>query len=480
MHKSGRRILYLVLILSGVLAVLLFLRSRIYHVEFSAQVFTESTNPLPALERGFYSVQGFTIDPFPQDFVVEQPEGLPQTDMMKLVQINLRKFRTGEINKTGLENIRELFRRTAAIYPRFIVRFLYDWNGEAEKFEPDDFGVVQTHVEQLLPILETFSDHIFVIQGTLLGKWGEMHGTRFPQKEHMTSVLEQLLSLQTDGVFLSVRTPVQWRVYSGLSDLSKLPDDCGAARIGLFNDAMMGSWTDCGTYGADEVSSDELEAAWNRTSELAFQNELCRLVPNGGEVILESDINDFENAVDYFRTTHVSYLNWMYDREVLDKWARNIVKEPGCFNGMDGLTYIERHLGYRYGIQAPVLSYSVWKNQFTLGADLFNHGFAPIYQDTELTVTLCGHNETLFFPVDVQLRTLAGGTDSASVMHAAVQVQPSQLHETEYDLYITAMVPSYDSFLQFANQESALENGYYLGRFSFETSGEVLNNLFYQ
>lgn len=31
----------------------------------------------------------------------------------------------------------------------------------------------------------------------------------------------------------------------------------------------------------------------------------------------------------------------------MDKQAKTVITEEGCFKGMDGLTYMERHLGYR-------------------------------------------------------------------------------------------------------------------------------------
>ena len=79
---------------------------------------------------------------------------------------------------------------------------------------------------------------------------------------------------------------------------------------------------------------------------MIWQNLLCRYVPNGGAVIINNPLNDFENAVATLKKMHVSYLNYDYDQEVLDKWSSVIVGK-GVYQGMDGLTYIERHLGYR-------------------------------------------------------------------------------------------------------------------------------------
>ena len=89
--------------------------------------------------------------------------------------------------------------------------------------------------------------------------------------------------------------------------------------------------------------------AWTREDELAFQNDLCRYVPNGGEVIIDNVYNDFDNAVKDLSQMHVSYLNSDYDSTVLNKWKETIVNgTDDVWNGMSGYDYIKRHLGYRY------------------------------------------------------------------------------------------------------------------------------------
>ena len=95
-----------------------------------------------------------------------------------------------------------------------------------------------------------------------------------------------------------------------------------ASRLGLYNDGMLGSANDTGTYG-DKAAADldtNYSDAWTREDELAFQNDLCLYVPNGGEVIIDNVYNDFDNAVKDLSQMHVSYLNSEYDSTVLNKW----------------------------------------------------------------------------------------------------------------------------------------------------------------
>ncbi len=76
-----------------------------------------------------------------------------------------------------------------------------------------------------------------------------------------------------------------------------------------FNDGMLGSVSDYGTY-SDNTRQDAGDfSAWTREEELAFQDVLCSSVPSGGEVIVDNPYNDLENAIADLKTMHVSYLN---------------------------------------------------------------------------------------------------------------------------------------------------------------------------
>ena len=90
-----------------------------------------------------------------------------------------------------------------------------------------------------------------------------------------------------------------------------------------------------------------------------FQEKLCSRVPNGGEVIIDNEYNDLECAIADLKTMHVTYLNQDYDAAVLEKWASSAVQTSDCFDGMEGLSYIERHLGYRLVLSDVFMQYSL-------------------------------------------------------------------------------------------------------------------------
>ncbi len=446
---------------------------RGYHMQFHVKTFSESSRQLINPDRGFYWQHGYVIQGEYQSFEsqVPTPSESDAAGTLEMVQVNLRNFRDCEITDTGLENMDRLFEALSARKKRYIVRFLYDWSGEADRYEPKELDIILRHMEQVAPVLHKYADCIYTLQGLFIGNWGEMNGTPFVDAQSLKALALQLARSTPEEIPLSVRMPMYWRRITDISDPSTTAEEPLARRIGLYNDGMLGSESDYGTYGTGEPRGDDPYTYWTREEELAFQQELCKYVPNGGETIVDNTYNDFENAVAFLNTMHVSYLNRDYDRNVLEKWARSTVTEPGCYQGMDGLRYIERHLGYRYLIESAQISYDLFANRVTLGANLKNVGFAPAYSDKSLFLTLKGRQETLKLKLPQQLDGLTGGHQRDQLLFAGTEIPLTELHETSYRVYLEIQDDATGLRVQFAN---ALEPGqseaygYCLGEFSFE------------
>lgn len=459
------RLLAILLILTAFgLGLFWFLTVRCYKMEFVPGFFTQSSRRLGNPDRGFYSIQGYTIQPEPQQF--QLPQKTDDHRVLELVQINLKQFRTGAISDTGLQNVENLFRCLEEGQKRYIVRFLYDWDGNASSTEPESIDVILNHMRQLSPILKEYAHCIFVLQGLFIGNWGEMNGTHFAGQESVAQLAAELAGDTAEETFLSVRTPVYWRKIIGGERF-----DCDnplAARLGLYNDGILGNSGDCGTYVGTAEDRSNAFVSWNRADELAFQEELCKQVPNGGEVILENPLNDFESALEALRTMRVTYLNWDYDRAVLDKWAASVVAEEGCFYGMDGLTYIERHLGYRYFLDGGDISYDFLKNRIYVTAKIRNVGFAPVYGRKPMTITLCSGEEVITLTPEGDLRQAVGGNQREEILNVCAALPASALKQTSYQAYLQIWDPVTDAPLELANEQTAGEYGYYLGTCSFE------------
>lgn len=436
-------------------------------------LYTETADYVDNPNRGFYYIYGFFIsDDSDIDYMTDVHSKMSNTENMSLamVQINLQNYNKGPISEKGLNNIKELFEALDSMDRQYLLRFLYDWDGENEKVEPQDVEIILTHISQLEPIFKEYGDIIFVHQGLFIGNWGEMNGTK--HLEHMGTLAYAIRHVMQEDTFLGVRMPMQWRIVTQTSNPNKEswePNNI-ASYLSLYNDGMLGSYSDYGTYGPGSRDENGEFSYWNRTEELVFQDELCKYVPNGGEVIVENSFNDFENALKDMRTMHITYLNLDYDKEVLNKWERYRVQEEGCFKGMDGLTYIERHMGYRIVLKESVLAYNLYQDNLNAKLTLQNVGFAPIYKEATLNLVLLNKTtgEKIQFISEQDIRTLHGGNASHELLEVVFSISLNGYGPGEYQLFFFIEDINSGKMLQLAIEEERQEEGYYIGEIIVE------------
>lgn len=441
--------------------------------------FQESDRVLHNPNRGFYHMHGFVIE----DAVTDYRENLANRycrdteTALTLVEINLRNYRDGDISQEGLDNIERLLDTLDGLDKKLILRFLYDWNGQNETVEPESLDIILRHIEQVGPLLKKHRDRIFTLQGLFIGNWGEMNGTKYLATEDLQALARQLAAVTDDGTFLSVRMPAQWRKITQLASADGVERGDGslASRLGLYNDGMLGSWSDCGTYGDQSFAANGAFTYWNREEELAFQEELCRRVPIGGEVINDNEYNDLENAIRDMKTMHVTYVNRDYDTKVLDKWAASVYHGEDCFDGMDGLSYIERHLGYRLLIDGVRLRYGFQDDALSVDVDLKNAGFAPVYEDAEIRVTLYNETDNKLYSYEMEgdLRELAGGNDAQETLTLHRVFSLSGEQPGEWAVFFEIRDRDTGSRIQLANRQDPEEYGYRIGEIELETLEEL-------
>lgn len=446
-------------------------------VSFSESAAALSSNP----DRGTYKIYGFIIKDEPVDYKTYVTDNLryDRDTALSLLQINLCRYNTGDISASGLENISALFDAFRSTGKHLLVRFLYDWDGRATKTEPENIDVILGHMRQLEPILRGNSDVIFMVQGLFTGNWGEMNGSRFSSKSDLQALASTLASVTDESTFLSVRTPYQWRFITDIIDFTSdmLQAHPYAWRFSLYNDGIMGNLTDCGTYSELGRAENGDNYLWNRAEELAFQNKLCLFVPNGGETILENPMNDFENAVPTLRQMHVTFLNQDYDLKILQKWAESTIDDGSVYSGMDGYTYIARHLGYRLLIDSAKLDYRMADDSLSVLVNLRNVGFAPLYGNKEGRLILHGSDaqnddgEPLSgeygsyylyrFAEDVAALSRTDGADE--VFPLALEIPLSGLPAGSYDAYFQLWDNDTDTQLALAVENPHTLTGYKIG-----------------
>ena len=233
-----------------------------------------------------------------------------------------------------------------------------------------------------------------------------------------------------------------------------------SSRLGLFNDGMLGTANDTGTYGETSASADTYRSAWVREDELAFQNTLCNFVPNGGEVILDNPFNDLDRAISDLMQMHVSYLNSEHDLAVLNKWKNTVYDdEASIFHGISGYDYIGRHLGYRYVIRGTSLDRS------SLTIQLENVGFSVNYRRMDLQLTLVSDTgEVLSYPLSDDSRFWTPGNST----ELSVSLPLRELEKGTYTVYFQMTDPSLQREIMIANTFSHSEYGFQLGTFELE------------
>ena len=341
MNAFSFRLWILVFLLLGIIIAYL-LTSYANRITYMAEAFTESSEPLANPYQGFYHIIGYTLsDEYTSANASYQTDSY--TASLALLEINLKNYRKTEISETGLAQFNDILEAwsQAPSNPKLILRFLYDWDGIAAVTEPDSLDRILTHMDQISPLVNQHQDLIYIIQGIFIGNWGEMHHSRFMDGASVGTLIRHLNAVIAPSIYLSVRTPAQWRMINDVYDVpSNFPafgtDDSLMGRLGLFNDGMLGSESDLGTYGST-ARRDAGSPAYQgtRTEELEFQNRLCRYVPNGGEVIYQSTLSNLNTSVSALQAMHVSYLNADYDSRVLDKWRNTLWTGKDAFRGCD-------------------------------------------------------------------------------------------------------------------------------------------------
>lgn len=466
--KYGMITVLVLLVLAAAAAFFFYSRFH-WNIETKTVRFSESAKELNNPNQGFYYIYGFWIKDEETDYekLVEEKFEKDEETALAMIQINLQEYRNGVISEQGLVNIEALFDALEGLDKQLIVRFLYDWDGKNELYEPKSLDIILGHMDQLENILREHSSKIFVLQGLFIGNWGEMNGTRYSDMTSMQTLAQRLASVTDDTTYLAVRMPAQWRQIMGTGTLSEETFEKNplAGRLSLFNDGMLGNEGDYGTYGTESALTAGVFSCWQREEELEFQQELCSRVPNGGEVINENPVNNFENACRDMAVMHVTYINRDYDRNVLNKWAESKVQTEGCFYGMDGLTYIERHLGYRLLITEVSMEHDFWRDSVSVDVTMKNVGFAPLYKECRVTLTLCEERtgEQWTFDVPQELSALSGGGNTEQTQTLSVEIPLGEFWEEEYQIYLKIEDEATGKQLRLANEQEETGLGYRIG-----------------
>lgn len=421
-----------------------FMYSKVWlEVSLESETFVENGSNLDNPERGWTYGVGFYID----DGVVnlENIKHIPNKMPQYLININF--FRHGKISENGLLQIESIFQKLKDVKEKAIIRFVYDWDGNALDTEPQSFDIILNHIDQLVPICNKYSEQIYVIQGLMIGNHGEMHHSSYMTSKNMKEIFEHFTPTLKNN-FLSVRTPAQWRILSQEKMLSSI--DSIFARLGLFNDGLMGSGNDIGTYGDIPMEQwDSWDDKMEREDEIAFQNQLCQYVPNGGESGVLSKYTESKVAIPYMNDIHISYL--AVNSDIAKRW----------YDDSNSYQYITDHLGYRFTLENCNLDFKMgWQSFANICLFIKNTGFANMYYEKESQIILKN--------IETSETTALMTDDTVSMkknMTLNFSFNPYKMEKGRYEVYFKMQDKELGRTIYFANEDlfDSNMNGYLLG-----------------
>ena len=394
-------LLLLALLITAGGMYLYYVKTHYASVTLSAREQTETRDLLNTSQGGWYQLYAYRLKPdTPIDdwhlYVHERDnEGSPCR--LALLEFNLSSYRDRGLDTAAEENIKRVLQNFKKAKMKVILRFLYDWDGRGLESEPNSLSLIKKHMKQVSQSINPFHSMIYTTQGIFVGSWGEMHTSKYLTTKAMTDLLLYYASVTEDSIYLAVRTPEQYRnIMEELENNSSrykkytISKEELTKRLGLFNDGMLGSLSDVGTYHEADIAPGKKEGKEIRKKEIDFQYNLCLQVPNGGEVVKDNPYNDGERAIADLRAMRVSYLNQIYDEEVIKKWKKDTYNgEDTLYRDMSVYDYIARHLGPRFVLQKSSLHYEPYQTGSARGTvTVKNMGFSNLYHDMKLSIDI--------------------------------------------------------------------------------------------
>lgn len=463
-----------------------YLKNQFANVTFSARPQAETPEYLNTPECGWYQLYAYRLKP--DTMLAESELYLQENDSdgipyrLALLEFNLSDYKSCELDYFAQENIKKVLERFKKTKAKVILRFLYDWDGNGRENEPDVIPIIKRHMEQTGKIINSYRKMVYTTQGIFVGSWGEMHDSRFLSVEDMTDLLLYYASVTDDSVYLSVRTPNQYRdILTELEQHKSRYEEYGInrkkliARLGLFNDGMLGSVSDTGTYHAADTAPSIQAGKEIRAKEIAFQNNVCLNVPNGGEAVKDNPYNDWENAIADMRQMRISYLNQIYDEAVIKKWRESTYSgNDTLYDGISAYEYIAKHLGYRFVLRDTKIDYRPDKNATARGTvTVENVGFASMYHTKKLSVEMInretGKRISVFSTKDKNDRQHPCHWAPGETSRLSFEFDPLELEEGEYTLLLYMTDLDSREFIHFANDSFDRKlNGYLLGTVKIE------------
>lgn len=330
--------------------------------------FTPSEAPLANPERGWY---GWASDDFGASLEVDTVDAaFAKGYRLMFAKVELGAFRSSPISATFLSELSARLATLRAHGMKAVLRFAYDYT---EGGNDAPATQIESHVEQLAPVLTENADALAVFQAGFIGAWGEWHSSKHSNSygyhtnpgvtlaeanQNRLIVRDALLAATPASVPLVFRDP---------GDLLRwYPDPTTPSRVGLHNDCFLAGPTDTGTY----ESQAERSYVMSLTERNSFGGETC-----DADTPLRTSCDDIRREGASY---HLAYLNREYFEGFFTAWQAG-----GC------LDEVERRMGYRLELDAVRhATRATPGSTLRVEVELRNVGWASVTGERKLVVRL--------------------------------------------------------------------------------------------
>jgi hypothetical protein len=353
-----------------------------------------------------------------------------------MLEFWLKPFFESDISEGYLNLIRQSLEAYRGTGVKCILRFGYsDYIRDLSHPEDDaPFDATEEqvlrHIAQIKPILQEYSDVIYVMQAGFIGCWGEWYYTTnfnmnpqspedFLPRKH---VVDALLDALPGNRQIELRTPrFKMKMYGwSLADTisrAEAHTPTTKARLAGHNDCYLAGADDQGTFRGQEE-----RAYWNAETKYTIM---------GGETCAMSKYCECPNTLDNLAKQHFSYLNQSYNRTVINYWIKN-----ECYDEL------KERLGYRLVLsEADITKKPAAGSPLRVVLLIRNDGFASIMnpRDAELVLTGPDGKVVKTWPLNSDPRYWMGG--ETTVVDQTVEL-PSGL-SGEYTICLNLPDPDY-------------------------------------
>ena len=456
----------------------------------------ESLEQIKNPGRGWYRIYTYDLaQELPELYIACEEETLA------LLLIDIGAFKNECIPESALVYLEKILGFFEKNEKKVILRPVYDTTGHGMEREPGTLHLVKEHMQQLGKVIEQYAENILVVQGILVGDWGEMHGSKFLSDKHLKELTKEYITAMNQSCYLAVRTPRQWKTAAESMDTHMR--NC----LVLFNDGIFGSETDLGTYESSDKRKQDLKWQYDslgygpvggeavadvRISEISPGQDIAldTMWDNGNMSFAESVDLDKNSVMDALRKMHVTYLNSMHDQKLLDQWKAQTMKWNGSMISV--YDYIGLHLGYRFIVRdatwtavektvpgGGLRKHFMGKKEKFLEVTVENSGFADLYEEVECIIYvktsdgvshICPETETesmieITRP-ECDARTWKSGTTSKIKIPADIlepYTEPEQDIQNGIKIYLQLRRKRDGMNIRFANADA--DNGVLLGIF---------------